>query len=106
MLRSVAHISYYTNAQYDIQNWTGYMRNRYFSLNAILAHCGGDKKGYPVKNHNQYIWIHICLHSWFVSVELHLQVNQHSATPPQLHKPAMQELEGEIFCPNILREIF
>ena len=41
MLRSIAHISCYTNAQYDIQNWTGYMRNRYFSLEAILAHCGG-----------------------------------------------------------------
>ena len=41
MLRSMAHISCYTDTQYDIQNWTGYMRHRYFSLEAILAHCGG-----------------------------------------------------------------
>ena len=41
MFRSIAHISCYTNSQYDIQNWTGYMRNRYFPFLAILAHCGG-----------------------------------------------------------------
>ena len=40
MLRSIAHISFYTDTQYDIQNWTGHTRNRYFSIEAILAHCG------------------------------------------------------------------
>ena len=39
MLRSIAHISFYTDTQYDIQNWTGHTRNRYFSIEAILAHC-------------------------------------------------------------------
>ena len=39
MLKSIAHISCYTSTQYNIQIWTAYMRNRYFSLEAILAHC-------------------------------------------------------------------
>ena len=40
MLRSIAHISYYTSTQHVIQNWAGYMRNRYFSLEPTLAHSG------------------------------------------------------------------
>ena len=54
MLRSIAHISCYRDTQYDIQNWTGYMRNRYFSLNAILAHCAGGWGGNSVPNSLSY----------------------------------------------------
>ena len=49
MLRSIAHISYYTNTQHVIQNWAGYMRNRYFSLEPILAHSGGGTVGQVVR---------------------------------------------------------
>ena len=49
MLRSIAHISYYTNTQHVIQNWAGYMRNRYFSLEPILAHSAPPPNCQPQK---------------------------------------------------------
>ena len=73
MLRSMAHISFYTSTQYDIQNWTGYMRTRYFSLNAILAHCGGvppfSAKKKSVKNwpKNSVFWAKNAVFSEFLA---------------------------------------